>query len=79
MIQKDRLVHKIDAIIDSKKRLIPLLNKHISSSLFFSGLKPEERNAVIERFQNIVITQTKHMETLKEIKDEVAKGKSDVY
>ena len=79
MIQKDRLVHQIDAIIDSKKRLIPLLNKHISSSLFFSGLKSEERNAIIERFQNIVITQTKHLEILRGIKDEAAKGKSNVY
>ena len=79
MMKKDRLVHQIDAIIDSKKRLIPLLNKHISSSLFFSGLKPEERNVIIERFQNIVITQTKHMEVVKGIKDEIVKGKSDVY
>ena len=79
MIKKDKLARQIDAIIDSKKRLIPLLNKHISSSLFFSGLKSEERNAIIERFQNIVIIQTKHMETLKGIKDEVAKGKNDVY
>ena len=79
MMKKDRLICQIGAIIDSKKRLIPLLNKHISSSLFFSGLKPEERNTIIERFQNIVITQTKHMEILKGIKDEVVKGKSDVY
>ena len=79
MMKKDRLICQIGAIIDSKKRLIPLLNKHISSSLFFSGLKPEERNTIIERFQNIVITQTKHMEILKGIKDEAEKGKSDVY
>ena len=79
MIKKDKLTRQIDAIIDSKKRIIPLLNKHISSSLFFSGLKPEERNAIIERFQNIVITQTKHMEILRGIKDEMAKGKSNVY
>ena len=79
MIKRDKLTRQIDAIIDSKKRLIPLLNKHISSSLFFSGLKSEERNVIIERFQNIVITQTKHLEILRGIKDEVAKGKSNVY
>ena len=79
MIKKDKLARQIDTIIDSKKRLIPLLNKHISSSLFFSGLKPDERNTIIGRFQNIVITQTKHMEILNGIKDEMAKGKSNVY
>lgn len=79
MIKKGRLIRQIDAIMDSKKRLIPLLNKHVSSSLFFSGLEPKERNAIIERFQNIVITQTKHMEILMGIKAEAAERKSDVY
>jgi len=79
MIKRDRLIRQIDAILNSKKRLIPLLNKHISSSLFFSGLKVKERDAIIERFQNIVIIQTKHMEILMGIKDEAAKGESDVY
>ena len=55
MIKKDKLLNQINMLIDLEKRLIPLLNRHISSSLFFSGLKESDRDAVLERFQNIVM------------------------
>jgi hypothetical protein len=79
MIKKEKLLHQVECIINAKKRLIPLLNKHVSSSLAFSELKPAERKAVIDRFQAIVIMQTKHAEILNGIKEETLKGKTDVY
>lgn len=79
MIKKDKLLRHVGLLIDSEKRLIPLLNRHISSSLFFSGLDKRDSDAIIERFQNIVLTHTKHIETLNGIREEVSKGKSDVY
>lgn len=79
MLKKDKLLKHIEAIINSKKRLIPLLNKHISSSLFFSDLKPEQRKKIIDDLQNIVIIQIKHQELIKGIKEEITKGKNDVY
>jgi hypothetical protein len=79
MIQKDKLSKQIDKLIDLEKRTIPLLNKHVSSSLFFSNLKKDERNKIVEYFQNMAITKTKHIDILNSIRDELMKGKKDVY
>lgn len=79
MIKKDKLLRQLDTAIKSEERLIPLLNKHVSSSLFFSGLKENERKAIVERLQKIVLTETKHIELLNGIKDEITKGKNNVY
>lgn len=79
MIKKEKVLNQIGILADSEKRLIPLLNRHVSSSLFFSGLDKRESDAIIERFQNIVLTCTKHVETLNGIKEEISKGKNDVY
>lgn len=79
MIKKDKLLNRINTLIDLEKKLIPLLNRHISSSLFFSKLKEDDRNAIIEYFQNLVITKTRHIEILNNIRDEVTGRQSDVY
>ena len=79
MIKKDKLLKQIDAVTDLEKRLIPLFNKHISTSLFFSGLGEKERDSIKEQFQKIAISKTKHLEVLAGIKNEVTKGKNDVY
>lgn len=79
MIEKGKLSRHINDIIEAKKRLIPLLNRHVSSSLLFSGLKGSDRDAIVEKFQGIVITQAKHIEILNGVKDEIEKGKKDVY
>lgn len=79
MIKKDKLLVKIGAVTELEKRIIPLLNKHVSSSLFFSGLEKAERDAMVDGLQNIVINKTKHLDILNGIKDEITKGHSDVY
>ena len=79
MVKKDKLLHQIDKLIDLEKRIIPLLNKHISSSLFFSNLKEDDRKIMAENLQNIAIIKTKHLDVLNSIKDETTRGKSDVY
>jgi len=79
MIKKANLLGKIDELLAMDKSIVPLLNKHISSSLFFSVLKGPERKAILDNFQKMVITKTKHIEALNSIRSEIAKGKSDVY
>jgi len=79
MIRKSELVKKIGTIIELEKSLIPLLNRHLTSTLFFSSLKAEERSAIIERFKKAAITQSKHINTLNDILEEAKKGKNDVY
>jgi len=79
MIKKANLLGKIDVLLGLDKGIAPLLNKHISSSLFFSVLKGSEQKAILDSFQKMVVTKTKHIEALNGIRNEIAKGKSDVY
>ena len=79
MIKKEKLVKELESLVNLGKSKDPLINRHISSSLFFSELKPQERKAVLERFQEISIAQAKHLEILTQIKEEILKGKKDVY
>ncbi len=74
MIKKDKLLDRLNELMNLEKSLIPLLNRHISSSLFLSDLKEEDRKRIVEYFQSMAIRQTKHVEMLDELKDEVAGG-----
>jgi len=79
MIQKDKLLSRINELTDLEKSLIPLLNKHITSSLFFSGLNEDDRNMIVEYFQNLVITKTGHIERLADIKNDLTGRDKNVY
>ena len=79
MIKKEKLLGQIDRLLELEKRVIPLLNKHFSSTLFFSDLNKKERDKIIEQFQQTAVTKTRHLEVLKTIKQELEKGKKDVY
>jgi len=79
MIKKANLLGKVDSLLVLNKSITPLLNKHVSSSIFFSVLKDAEQKAILEKFQNMVIVKTKHAEMLNGIRGEISKGKSDVY
>lgn len=79
MIKKEKLLKKLESLVILEKSKNPLLNRHISSSLFFSELKPQERKAILDKFQEISITQSRHLKILDQIKDEISKGKKDVY
>jgi hypothetical protein len=79
MIKKDKLIQKINSAIDIQKRLVPLLNKHVSASVFFSGLNSKEKDEIAQQFQEMSIAHTKHIDILTSIKDELSKGSANVY
>jgi len=79
MIKKEKLLGSIESVIEIQKNLVPLLNKHISSSLIASGLKKGDQTAIAETLQKIAVTKTKHIDMLNDIKAEIKKGKNDVY
>ncbi|MFA6078841.1 MAG: hypothetical protein WC779_03755 [Candidatus Omnitrophota bacterium] len=79
MLRKEALLKQLDLLTALIKKAAPLLNKHITSSLSFSKLTNDERTAIVERFQDISVTQAKHVEILDQIRSEVLKGKKDVY
>lgn len=79
MIKKDLLLSKLKDLIENEKMLLPLLNRHISSALFFSGIDTKEQEKIKERLQSMVLIQTQHVEALIKIKEDVEKGSKDVY
>jgi hypothetical protein len=79
MIKKEKLLHGIDSAMDIQKQLVPLLNKHVSTSILFSGLSEKNREEISKNFQEMAVKHTKHMDILKSIKEEVMKGSSNVY
>jgi len=79
MIGKDKLLLQIDKVARQEEELIPLLNRHISSALFFSGLDQRERDKIIDRFQEMVIKQREHISILNEMKKEIREGGTNVY
>ncbi|MFA5270817.1 MAG: hypothetical protein WC412_00555 [Candidatus Omnitrophota bacterium] len=79
MIKKEKLLESLESLAALEKSKNPLLNRHVSSALFFSDLKPQERSAILEKFQKISVTQSKHLEVLGQIKEEILKNKKDVY
>ncbi|MDD3087315.1 MAG: hypothetical protein PHP89_01985 [Candidatus Omnitrophica bacterium] len=79
MIKKALLLSQLKDLIENEKMLVPLLNRHISSALFFSGIDTKEQEKIKERFQAMVLTQTQHVEALLRIKEDVEGGSGDVY
>ncbi len=79
MIKKVLLLSKLKDLIENEKMLLPLLNRHISSALFFSGIDIKEQEKIKERLHSMVLIQTQHVEALIKIKEDVEKGSRDVY
>jgi hypothetical protein len=79
MIKKEKLLGQINNLLGVEKAIVPLLNRHISSSLFFSALKEVDRRQILESFQNLAVTQAKHADILNSIKNEITKGENNVY
>ena len=79
MIRRQKLINQINLVMDIEKRLVPLFNKHISTSLNFSRLKKEDKKFTTEQFQIYALMIKKHTEILKAIKRDIESGERNVY
>ncbi|MBL7130854.1 MAG: hypothetical protein ISS45_05590 [Candidatus Omnitrophica bacterium] len=79
MIKKDKLLKQVEELVKLEQSLIPLLNKHLSAAMFFSNLKKDDRENIVEYFQKLVIAKTKHVEILNGVKAEITRRERDVY
>jgi hypothetical protein len=79
MIKKDQLLSQVNKAIECEEKLIPLFSRHIPASVSFSELKPIEQKQVVDYFHKRAITQTKHIEMLKSIRDSIIAGSQDVF
>ncbi len=79
MIQRDKLSNELAKILQIKNNLVPLLDKHVGSSLFFSDMDPAKREKILQRLRQGVKKQIKHVEILNQILGEIKGAKKDVY
>jgi len=79
MIGKDKLLKQVEKLIQQEERLVPLLNRHVSSALFFSGLKQKERDNILDRFQEMAVKLREHIDILNGIRKEITEGAGNVY
>lgn len=79
MIKKEQLIKSIDRLAEQENSLVPLLNRHVSSTLSFSGLDEKDHQEILDYFQNMVIKQQEHIDVLNGIKKDVLEGAADVY
>ena len=79
MISKQNLLKQIDAMLDLKKRAVPLLDQHVTAAISFSSLKKEDQDMISEKFRNMVAEQTKHIALLDGIKNSIERGDINAY
>lgn len=79
MISKEKLLKKIQEVIKAKNNVIPLLDRHISASLTFSGLGASTVQTIREKCQSWMFLQQKHVKILKEIAEDLQERKNDVF
>jgi len=79
MIKKDKLLKQVEELVGLEQSLVPLLNEHLSAAMFFSNLKKDDRENIVEYFQKLVVARTKHIEILNGIKAEIVRRQRDVY
>lgn len=79
MIRKDKIIKKLDKLKELEKRLIPLLDKHLSTSLDFSQLGKEDRDKILEFLKNRAGMQKKHIQLIESINKELTESDKNVY
>ena len=78
MLRKDRVSQRVNEMINLKQNLVPLLDKHISSSLPFSSIKKKEQQVILDKFKQFAITQRKHVELLEELQQQLKENPNHV-
>lgn len=79
MIRKDKAALEIEKILALKKNLIPLLDKHIASSLPFSDIPGGDKRIILEKLREFVVTQSKHLTLLADMDLEMKGSREHVF
>ncbi len=69
MIQRDRLTKNIEEQISEGEQDIPLLNRHLTSALFFSKFSADDARTVREKFNFVVASPQRREHLLAELKE----------
>ena len=69
MIKRDRLTKNIETQISEGEQAIPLLNRHLTSALFFMKLSARRARTVREKFNFVVASAERREHLLAELKE----------
>ncbi len=69
MIKRDRLTKNIEEQISEGEQGIPLLNRHLTSALFFSKFSAGNARTVREKFNFVVASPERREHLLAELKE----------
>lgn len=69
IIQKDRLTKHIEEQISEGEQDIPLLNRHLTSALFFSKFSATNARTVRQKFNFVVASPERREHLLYELKE----------
>ena len=79
MITKDDLIASLRENLNTEERAVPIYTKHISSTLFFSGLDKR----IQEKIKNTLLTlkreSERHEQIFRALIEKVQKSPKDVY
>jgi len=69
MIKRDRLTKNIETQISEGEQTIPLLNRHLTSALFFMKLSTNRARTVREKFNFMMANAERREHLLAELKE----------
>jgi hypothetical protein len=78
-MKKKELIVKLDELLTLEEGKQPLVQKHVPATLPFSGLKESEYLAIQKEMEQLTQTGEKHIETLKNLKEQVLKSGQEGY
>ncbi len=79
MIKKEKFLSGIDRLTASQRKLIPMLNRHVTASLQMSGLRDLDRKKIVEFLQKRALLQARHLDALQEIRAKAVRMTRDVF
>jgi hypothetical protein len=79
VLKTEKLLKGIKDLSELEKGALPLLNRHITSAIAFSGIKEGERSGIVNNFQRMAVAVNRHIEMLGDIEKDIQNRKQDVY
>jgi len=79
VIGKKKLIEGVEKAMEIQKRLVLHLNRHIASAVTHGSLGGEQKEKMLEKFQEMAVTHTKHFAALESIMEEIKNGETNVY
>lgn len=76
---KDELIDRLKKLCDEEEHAVPLYSKHLDSTLFLSGFKPEVKKEIEEMLLTLSLESEVHARMFEGMTKRVKESGRDVY